>query len=67
MIVLLGDEYSLSAFRQGQSQGGPETQLHQLLPMDTAVPSLPGNVVLPAASHLENAESQVGHHSQQHH
>jgi len=67
LLVLLGNQYPLPAVRQEQSQAGPAAQLHQLLPMDTVVSRLPGAVVLPATTHLEDAESQVGHHSEQHH
>jgi len=59
----LGNQYALPAVRQEQSQGGPEAQLHQLLPMDTVVPGVSGTAVLPAATHLENAEPQVWHHA----
>ena len=67
VLVLLGDQYALPAVRQEQSQTGPGTQLHQLLPVDSTVPRPAGAAVLPAAAHLEDSEPQVWNHSEQHH
>jgi len=67
LVVLLGDEHALPAVRQEQPQGARVTWLHQLLPVDSAFSRPTGVALLPAAADLENPESQVWNHSEQHH